>query len=265
MKVISYHEADTEAWLSTRPTLWLTKGVRVGTHVCSHLLCPKAAEDGVMTIMSKSEEGKDKNVRPSTSSRRWAFPWPGMEIPADGGCPLLGSLSPSGTLPPADVCAYQYKSWVWLWRSTLQVPGAVATQGAIGFAAVLGEMLPCPGPPCCFGQLPDLLLPRASSDGALVTSPGCSVHIFLPLLFHIGVIFAGSHLFMMLKSLWCKAKLFCCDKAYVRGMKILNVNDFLIVWIHIGFLWKMWWAREQYFTDQTQIPTYEPFVLIPLP
>lgn len=65
-----------------------------------------------------------------------------------------------------------------------------------------------------------------------------------PVLFHLRTIFADSYLFMMLECLWCRAKLFCCDKTYVRDVGILDTNDFLIIWIHIACCWKMRWARQ---------------------
>lgn len=127
----------------------------------------------------------------------------------------------------------------------------VATNGAISWA-----LLPCrekdtwgnapvPLSPGCFGQLTAVLVPRASSDGAFITSPGCSVYFSLFLFsFTSGWFFAGSHLFTTLESLWCRIKLFCCDKAYVRDVGALNLNDFLIVWLHIACCWNRQWSGE---------------------
>lgn len=281
--------------------LWLTKGVHVCTRVCFYLqvhLCvlPQSWWGWCGDNHAQGRMWENKKGSPSGSSGRWVFPRAMSRGVCEG---WLSSFRVISSFPR--LClhhqhnlgdfvphfgALQTNLWsLWLPARILEVASKVGssypwfqlppTGPSVRICCHAGrrtsrKMLLCLFLPAVLGSCLLCLYPDACTQlwWSPVTSPGCSVYVsfFLPLLFPLRMIFAGSQLFMMLKSLWSRAKLLCCDKAYVREVGILNINDFLIVWLHIAHCWKMGWAGESNpFTDQTQIPIYEPFVLAPLP
>lgn len=199
------------------------------------------------------------------------FQGPCAEAPVRGGCPFSGLPAASQSTASItsttwdvlvsllehyeqsfDVCDYQNESWRQPQRLALHIrdsschlqghqPGSAAMQEeghqgkcSYAFVSLLFRAA------ACFACIQNQLW------WSPVTSPGYSLYVsfFVPLLFPLRMIFAGSQLFMTLKSLWTRAKLLCCDKAYVKDVGILNINDFLIVWLHTAYCWKMLWAGE---------------------